>query len=100
MTSWLQVEAQATQTRMALVAAWALDTNKATQFAAPTLGFCVTFGGNTDPSCAETWQQPGLDVTIALGGSVGLLNQHGHSGSMALDTNMAPDLRHPHGLQQ
>ena len=45
MTSWLWVDAQATQIRMVLVVAWLPNTNTATG-CAQILNFCVIFGGN------------------------------------------------------
>lgn len=61
-TSWLLMDAQATQIRMALVVLRLLNTIKAT-CCTMTTGFCATFGGSSDPdmilSCTSD-----LDVTM------------------------------------
>ena len=80
--SWLWVEAQATQIRMAVVVAWLPDTNKATGCALTPL-FHVTFGGNMNPDCNETQGSNmvlsytcRLGVTIALDSSAGCFDLH------------------------
>lgn len=80
--SWLWVEAQATQIRMALMAAQALDTNKTT---------------GLGPGCGRTivpdntlQQQLGLDAFIAPGGSAGYSVQQSPCRSMALGHHHGP----------
>lgn len=68
---------------------------------------------NTDPYCSRTTDSDtvlssiqvltnhlGLDVTITPGGNAGHSDLPGVCGSMVLKyTNMAPELKYPHGLQ-
>lgn len=107
MTSWFQVEALATQIRMALVVVWSPDTIKALGC---SLNPSVTFGGitglrlfSTDPRCRRPRHGPqhhlGLSVTMAPGGSVGHSDQHGPGAVWPLDTNMAPKLKCAHDLR-
>lgn len=82
-TSWLQVEAPASQIRMALAPAWNLDTNKTTSYSLdsgymwPLVAIWV-MDFNTDLGCGMIvdpdtvlGSNPGLVVTMTLGGSKG-----------------------------